>query len=62
LKVKIINKDGVETAIDPATLVVNSTTLADILKRLLTLENKLTSLTKQLADKDAKLSAAMRKL
>jgi hypothetical protein len=61
LKVKII-KDGVETAIDPATLVVNSTTLADILKRLLTLENKLTSLTKQLADKDAKLSAAMRKL
>ena len=62
MKVKIINKDGVETAIDPATLVVNSTTLADILKRLLTLENKLTSLTKQLADKDAKLSAAMRKL
>jgi hypothetical protein len=61
LKVKII-KDGVETAIDPATLVVNSTTLADILKRLLTLENKLTSLTKQLAEKDAKLSAAMRKL
>lgn len=61
MKVKII-KDGVETAIDPATLVVNSTTLADILKRLLTLENKLTSLTKQLADKDAKLSAAMRKL
>ena len=61
MKVKII-KDGVETAIDPATLVVDSTTLADILKRLLTLENKLTSLTKQLADKDAKLSAAMRKL
>jgi hypothetical protein len=61
LKVKII-KDGVETAIDPATLVVDSTTLGAILKRLLTLENKLTSLTKQLADKDAKLSAAMRKL
>jgi hypothetical protein len=62
LKVKIINKDGIETAINPDTIIVGGITLLDLLKKLTVLDNKVLVLTKELAKKDKALQEAVKKL
>ena len=62
MKVKIINKDGIETAINPDTIIVGGITLLDLLKKLTVLDNKVLVLTKELAKKDKALQEAVKKL
>ena len=61
MKVKII-KDGVETAINPDTIVVGNITLKQFLDRFIKLENEFTKKFTALEKKDATLKQAMRKL
>jgi hypothetical protein len=62
LKVKIINKDGIETAINPESILVGGLALSEILKRLVTLENKVNAKFGALEKHDAKIKEAVRKL
>jgi hypothetical protein len=61
LKVKII-KDGVETAINPDTIVIGTITLKQFLDRFIKLENEFTKKFAALEKKDAALKEAVRKL
>ena len=61
MKVKII-KDGVETAINPDTIVIGTITLKQFLDRFIKLENEFTKKFAALEKKDAALKEAVRKL
>ena len=61
MKVKVI-KDGIETAIDPSTIVVGNITLKQFLDRFIKLENEFTKKFAALEKREATLKEAVRKL
>ena len=61
LKVKVI-KDGIETAIDPATIIVGTITLKQFLDRFIKLENEFTKKFAALEKREAALKEAVKKL
>ena len=61
MKVKVI-KDGIETAIDPATIIVGTITLKQFLDRFIKLENEFTKKFAALEKREAALKEAVKKL
>jgi hypothetical protein len=62
LKVKVINEQGIETSIDTGSIKVGAINLDALLKKVVTLENQLLNLNKQLNIKEAKLQQMVKKL
>ena len=62
MKVKVINEQGIETSIDTGSIKVGAINLDALLKKVVTLENQLLNLNKQLNIKEAKLQQMVKKL
>jgi hypothetical protein len=62
LKVKVINEQGIEASIDTGSIKVGAINLDALLKKVVTLENQLLNLNKQLSAKEAKLQQMVKKL
>jgi hypothetical protein len=62
LKIKVINEQGIETSIDTGSIKVGAINLDALLKKVVTLENQLLNLNKQLNIKEAKLQQMVKKL
>ena len=62
MKIKVINEQGIETSIDTGSIKVGAINLDALLKKVVTLENQLLNLNKQLSAKEAKLQQMVKKL
>jgi hypothetical protein len=62
LKVKVVNEQGTEVSIDTGSIKVGAITLDALLKKVVTLENQLLVLNRQLSSKEAKLQQMVKKL
>jgi hypothetical protein len=62
LKVKVVNEQGAEVSIDTGSIKVGAITLDALLKKVVTLENQLLVLNRQLSSKEAKLQQMVKKL
>ena len=62
MKVKVVNEQGTEVSIDTGSIKVGAITLDALLKKVVTLENQLLVLNRQLSSKEAKLQQMVKKL
>jgi hypothetical protein len=62
LKVKVINDQGIEVTIDSGSIKVGAINLDALLKKIVSLENQLLNINKQLNTKEAKLQQMVKKL
>jgi hypothetical protein len=62
LKVKVVNEQGAEVSIDTGSIKVGAINLDALLKKVVTLENQLLVLNRQLSSKEAKLQQMVKKL
>ena len=62
MKVKVINDQGIEVTIDSGSIKVGAINLDALLKKIVSLENQLLNINKQLNTKEAKLQQMVKKL